>query len=90
MNGTFVEGAGTEVGAPVHLGGEGALDLQGAGASNFEFDGGSIHGNIAKNQSVTVIGDVTAPATFTNFGTLTARSASLMLPPGGTLTNKGP
>ena len=89
VNGTFVEGAGTEVGAPVHLGGEGALDLQGAGASNFEFDGGSIHGNIAKNQSVTVIGDVTAPATFTNFGTLTARSASLMLPPGGTLTNKG-
>ena len=35
VNGTIVEGAGTEVGAPVHLGGEGALDLQGAGASNF-------------------------------------------------------
>ena len=89
VNGTFVEGSGTEVGTPVHLENQGVLDLQGAGASGFEFVGGSLHGNIAKDQTVTVIGKVTAPATFTNFGTLTARSASLILPPGGTFTNKG-
>ncbi len=56
VNGTFVEGAGTEVGAPIHVEEKGALDLQGAGGSNFEFTGGSIHGNIAKDQTVTIIG----------------------------------
>jgi hypothetical protein len=89
VNGTFVEGAGTEAGNPVRLEEQGTLDLDGAGASNFEFDAGIIHGNIAKNQNVTVIGAVTAPATFTNFGTLTARSTTLSLPPGGTFTNEG-
>lgn len=89
VNGTFVEGSGTETGTPVQLGGSAALDLAGAGASSFEFNGGRLEGDIAKHQTVTMIGDVTAPANFTNFGTLTARSVNIELPPGGTLTNRG-
>jgi hypothetical protein len=91
VNGTFIEGAGTEAGNPVHLSGNGVLDLRGRGASSFEFDGGRIEGDIAKDQSVSMVGPSTlmAPAKFTNFGTLTARSVNIVLPPGGTFTNEG-
>lgn len=88
-NGTFVEGAGTETGTPIRLSASATLDLRGKGASVFEFNGGHLEGNIAPRQTVTILGSVTAPATFTNFGTLTARSASIILPRGGTFTNHG-
>jgi Bacterial Ig-like domain (group 3) len=88
-SGTFIEGAGTVSGIPVHLQDTGALDLAGDGASAFELLGGSIQGNIARDQSVDVGGDVTAPAHFTNYGDLSVKAANLTLAPGGTLTNQG-
>jgi hypothetical protein len=52
VNGTFNERAGTEVGAPIHVEEDGVLDVQGPGASDFEFSGGSINGNTTRSLGV--------------------------------------
>jgi DNA-binding beta-propeller fold protein YncE len=101
----FEEGAGTISGSPVTLEDDSSLALAGSGASQFAFiQSGQLSGNIAADQSVTVAGitaststTVTAPASFTNAGTLlltsqgalsgSAQTAELQW--NGVLTNAG-
>lgn len=92
---TFIEGTGTTTGSPVQVGG--ALRLKGAGPSTFVFTGSDskgaeLFGNIASDQTVWVNGTslapTSAPASFTNFGTLIG-NGYLKLPAGATLTNEG-
>jgi hypothetical protein len=91
---TFIEGSGTVTGAAPTI--SGALDLAGAGASQFDLTGylisPSVSGNVAADQILLVhggLGDpVEATGSFTNDGTIFGLGC-LKLPAGDTLTNAG-
>ena len=85
---TFVEGAGTTTGSPILV--EGTLDLTGTGASSFDVSSGTIAGDVAAGQVVTLAGTDTATSSpFDNAGTILPARATLDLPPDGTLVNDG-
>ena len=89
---TFIEGSGTVTGAAPTI--SGALDLAGAGASQFDLTGylisPSVSGNVAADQTLLVHGGtgdpVEATGSFTNYGTIFGLGC-LKLPAGDTLTN---
>jgi hypothetical protein len=91
---TFVEGSGSLTGASPSI--AGALDLVGAGASEFDLSGygisPTVSGDVAADQSLLVHGStndpVEATGSFTNAGTIFGFGC-LKLPPGGTVTNAG-
>ena len=91
---TFVEGSGSLTGAAPSI--AGALDLVGAGASEFDLSGygisPSLSGDVAADQSLLVHGSTTYPVeatgSFTNAGTILGLGC-LKLPSGGTVTNAG-
>ncbi|MGP8207305.1 MAG: beta strand repeat-containing protein [Acidimicrobiales bacterium] len=91
---TFIEGSGTLAGVAPTI--SGALDLAGAGASQFDLTGylisPSLSGNVAPDQTLLVHGGpgdpVEATGSFTNDGTIFGLGC-LKLPAGGTLTNAG-
>ena len=84
---TFAESAGTTTGNVVQV--EGSLDLSGTGASSFLLSNGTISGDVAADQAVTIQGTDSTTASFTNTGTLELRSDTVTLAAGSTLTNDG-
>jgi hypothetical protein len=101
-SGTFNQGAGAAGKVYIY---DSTLNLSGAGAGTFAFEGsGSLSGNVAAGQSVVLQGDgcltganVTASAGFTNAGSIEltnvegvcAESEPVTLSWSGTLTNTG-
>ena len=90
INGTFIEGAGTEAGSPVRLGGNAVLDLRGQGASSFEFDGGRIEGNIAQRQTVTMLETVRRRPSSPTSAPSRAGRPTLCCRPGAPSPTRGP
>ena len=102
----FDQGPGTTSGQPVRLTTGASLDFTGSGAGSFDmYNGGSfgLSGDLASGQSLTIDGQygtgdstVTAPAGFTNAGTITTACHSncgggneTLNISAGTLTNTG-
>ena len=105
-SGSVRPGAGTTSGQPVRLTTGASLDFTGSGAGSFDmYNGGSfgLSGDLASGQSLTIDGQygtgdstVTAPAGFTNAGTITTACHSncgggneTLNISAGTLTNTG-